>query len=250
MTIKNTTITALATTLMASVATADMTGRALEMGYGWSGEDFGGTSISGYVVDLYMEFDSIDDVLLNVYNFNAINQADNPTYFQGTTAAGWNPNEQGGIFTTDVSLGFDSFITIGDTQPVLTATPAQMASGFSAIDPNFGQSAPGAGDGGNNNASGPGYDAGWYTLNPNNHLGSAAESFLDFGYDNTGIVVLIGRFSISGSDGFSLAGSEGNITYNQGVGTDPAQEGFVVVPAPGALALLGVAGLAGRRRRK
>ena len=105
MTIKNTTITALATTLMASVATADMTGRALEMGYGWSGEDFGGTSISGYVVDLYMEFDSIDDVLLNVYNFNAINQADNPTYFQGTTAAGWNPNEQGGIFTIEGAEG-------------------------------------------------------------------------------------------------------------------------------------------------
>ena len=250
MHMNNTSMLAIATTILASAASADMTGRALEMGYGWSGEDFGGTAVSGYVVDLYLEFDSMDDVLLNIYNYNAINQADSPTYFQGTTAAGWNPNEQGGIFTTDVSLGFDSFISIGDTQPVLTSIPAQMAGGYSAIDPNFGQTAPDAGDGGNNNAGGPGYNAGWYTLNPNNELGSAAESFLDFGYENTGIMVFIGRFSLAGSDGFSLAGGEGNATYNQGVGTDPAQESFVVVPAPGALALLGLAGLAGRRRRK
>ena len=48
-----------------------------------------------------------------------------------------------------------------------------------------------------------------------------------------------------------MIGSTGFATYNQGVGTAGVQEGFTVVeiPAPGALALLGLAGLASRRRR-
>ena len=50
--------------------------------------------------------------------------------------------------------------------------------------------------------------------------------------------VLIGRFSIAGSTGFSMEGSYGQITFNEGVGTPGQQESFVVVPAPGALALL------------
>ena len=225
--------------MVAASANAAMTGDAIEVGYAWSGEDFGGTAVSGYVVDLYLELDGASDILLNIYNFNGANQGDNPTYFQGLTAAGWAPNEQGSIFTTEVSQMFDSFIAIGGvTSEGLDGNPYQMAGNGVSVDPNFGQSSPGAGDGGNNNAAGPGYDAGWFNGNPNNPIGAATAGY-----------VFIGRFSIAGSDGFSLEGSTGWATFNEGLGTPGQQDTFTVVPAPGALALLGLAGLAGRRRR-
>ena len=230
--------TTIATSLLTAGANAGF-GQAYEIGYAWSGKDFGGTAVSGYVVDLYLEFYGPSDILLNIYNFNDINQGNNPTYFQGLTAAGWAPNEQGSIFTTEVSQMFDSFIAIGGvTSEGIDGNPYQMAGNGVAVDPNFGQSAPGAGDGGNNNAAGPGYDAGWFNGNPNNPIGTA-----------TGGLVFIGRFSIAGSDGFSLEGSSGWATYNEGLGTPGQQDTFTVVPTPGALALLGLAGLAGRRRR-
>ena len=216
------------TALLAASANAGMTGNAYEVGRAWSGEDFGGTVVSGYVVDLYIEFDSESDILLNVYNFNDPNLG--TTYFQGLTAAGWAPNEQGSIFTTEVSQSFDSFIAIGGvTNEGMDGNPYQMAGNGVAVDPNFD----------NNNADGPGANAGWFNGNPNNPIGASA-----------GGRVLIGRFSIAGSTGFSLEGSYGQITFNQGVGTPGEQESFVVVPAPGALALLGLAGMASRRRRK
>ena len=64
----------------------------------------------------------------------------------------------------------------------------------------------------------------------------------------TGSGVLVGRFAFDGD--FDLSGSELFVTWNQGLGTPGNQAGFIVnVPAPGAMALLGLAGLTGRRRR-
>jgi hypothetical protein len=105
-----------------------------------------------------------------------------------------------------------------------------MAGNGVAVDPGFD----------NNNAAGPMENSGWFNGNPNNPIGSAA---------NEGLV-LIGRFSIAGSDGFSMQGGTGFATFNEGIGTPGQQDDFEIVPAPGALALLGLAGLAGRRRRK
>ncbi|MCP4845081.1 MAG: GlyGly-CTERM sorting domain-containing protein, partial [Actinomycetia bacterium] len=65
--------------------------------------------------------------------------------------------------------------------------------------------------------------------------------------DLIGLGVLVGRFAYDGD--FDLIGSTLEVTWNQGLGTPGQQEGFVVTPAPGALALLGLAGLGGRRRR-
>ena len=212
---------------VAGTANAGLTGATYQDGYAWSGEDFGGVAVSGYVVDLYIEFDSSNDILLNVYNFNDNNLGVN--YFQGLTAAGWAPNEQGSIFTTDVSQGFDSFIAIGGiTEYGPDGRPYQMAGNGVSVDPNFPD----------NNAPGPGENAGWFNSNPNNPLGSPDDSGL----------VLIGRFSIEGSDGFAMSGVTGYATWNEGIGT-PGQQGMFGIPAPGALALLGVAGLANRRRR-
>ena len=61
------------TALLAASANAGMTGNAYEVGRAWSGEDFGGTVVSGYVIDVYLEFNSESDVLLTIYNFNDAN---------------------------------------------------------------------------------------------------------------------------------------------------------------------------------
>ncbi len=252
--LKNTnavTLTAGIGLMVAASANADLL-NAYEVGYAWSGEDFGGTSVSGYVVDLYLEFDGAGDTLVSITDYNAINQADSPAYYQGLTAAGWAPNEQGSIFTTEVSQSFDSFIAIGGvTSEGLNGNPYQMARNSVAVNSDFGQNAPGSGDGGNNNAAGPGYDAGWFNGDPNNPLGKAVDG-----------AVFIGRFSLAGSDGFSLAGSTGTAKWTAGVG-EPAQSGSwtvmgagdgdddsSVVPGPGGLVALGGLGLISRRRRR
>ena len=60
--------------------------------------------------------------------------------------------------------------------------------------------------------------------------------------------MLIGRFSYDGD--FSLEGSTLEVTWNQGLGTPGEQGQFTVnIPAPGAMALFGLAGFAARRRR-
>ena len=58
------------------------------------------------------------------------------------------------------------------------------------------------------------------------------------------------RAIIEGSGEFDLSGSL-SVTWNEGIGTPGNQQAFDImeVPAPGALALLGLGGLAVRRRR-
>ena len=215
---------------VATSASAGMTGNAYEVGYAWSGSTFGG-STSGYVVDLYLEFTSSSDILLNVYNFNDSNTG--ASYYQALTAAGWAPNLQAGPFETDDAKAFDSFIAIGGVVADDGAgNPTQMAGNGVAVDPNFG----------GNTAAGPLANAGWYNGNPNNPIGTAGSELL----------VFMGRFSIEGSDGFSMIGSEGWATFNEGIGTPGQQAAFSIghIPTPGALALLGIAGLTGGRRRR
>jgi hypothetical protein len=105
-----------------------------------------------------------------------------------------------------------------------------MAGNGVATDPNFG----------GNGADGPGVNAGWYNGNPNNPIGTA----------DSDLLVFIGRFAIEGSDGFSMCGLTGSATYNEGIGTPGQQADFLFCPTPGALALLGIAGLTGGRRRR
>ena len=65
-------------------------------------------------------------------------------------------------------------------------------------------------------------------------------------YDSGVFGVLIGRFASMDSINRNWLSLEA--TWNQGLGT-PGEQGQFVIPAPGAVALLGLAGLAGRRRR-
>ena len=214
---------------VAGASFADITG-AVTVDYSVTAEDFGGTMVTVNVSDLYLTSNDAADTALNVYNMTMAT-AGQVTYFQSTTGTGWAPTNLGGIFDTEALQYADSFVTIGGFDFGSAPAQAPGAGSGTGLDPNFG----------GNNAAYPGALAGWYNGNPpslNGQVGNGA----------AGLGVLIGRFAYSGD--FDLSGSELFVTWNQGLGTPGDQAGFIVnVPAPGAMALLGLAGLTGRRRR-
>ena len=218
--------------VLAAGAAADITG-AITYDYSVTTEDFGGASVTVNVSDLYLLSDNGADVALNVYNLQLVESAQ-VSYFQSTTGTGWTPNNLGGIFDTPALRLADSFVTIGGfQQDTLLPEQAPGAGAGTGLDPNFG----------GNGAAFPGALAGWYNGSPpslNGQVGMLPGTI--------GMGVLIGRFAYDGD--FDLSGSELFVTWNQGLGTPGNQAGFIVnVPAPGAMALLGLAGLTGRRRR-
>jgi len=214
--------------LVAASATADFTGDVYMDIQSVSAVDgFGAPDFNGTVVDLWAESDDDADILLNAYNFNDVNLG--TTYYQSFTGGTWLPNNLGVPFETDALRMADSYVTIGGYNG-----GDQTGANGTGLDPNFG----GTG------AAGPGTNGGWYNSDPGNPIGAVQNTDLT----GTGLGVFIGRFSINGGD-LSMEGSTGEFTWNQGLGTDGVQGDFVVVPAPGVLALLGLAGLAGRRRR-
>ena len=223
---------------------ADITG-AWYHGYWQQGEQFDGTVVDAYVVDMYMSTDDAADTLLNVFNANISNSLGDVSYYQSQTAAGWSANFQGGIFDTTASRYLDSFVSAGgrdsDANPSLDGDGnlIQMSANGTGTDPNFG----------GNNAAAPGENAGWYNGNPNNPIGVGfVNNTLPDPLDST-LSIFIGRFTLDQE--FDLSGQL-SVTWNEGIGTPGNQERFDImeVPAPGALALLGVAGMASRRRRK
>ena len=209
-------------------ASADITG-AYVVNYSVTAEDFGGSSVSVNVQDLYLSSDDAADVVLNVYNLQLVAAAQ-VSYFQSFTGTGWLPNNLGGPFDTAALRSADSFVTIGGFAAGGMAEQAPGAGSGTGLDPNFG----------GNSAAYPGNLAGWYNSSPPSLNGQVI--------DNDGTLgVLVGRFAYDGE--FNLEGSALEVTWNQGLGTPGVQAGFIVTPAPGALALLGLAGIAGRRRR-
>ena len=218
--------------MLAAGAAADITG-AITVDYSVSVEDFGGAAVSVNVSDLYLLSDDGADVALNVYNLMLADTAQ-VNYFQSITGTGWTPTNLGGIFDTPALRLADSFVTIGGfQQDTLLPEQAPGAGSGTGLDPNFG----------GNSAAFPGDLAGWYNGSPpslNGQVGMLPGTI--------GMGVLIGRFAFDGD--FDLSGTSLEVTWNQGLGTPGNQAEFIVnVPAPGAMALLGLAGLTGRRRR-
>ena len=225
-------LTGIAAAAVAATASADITG-AVTYNYSTTAEDFGGTSVTVNVSDLYLLSDDGADTVLNVYNMQMASTGQ-VNYFQSATGTGWSPNNLGGIFDTAALRLADSFVTVGGfTQDTLLPEQSPGAGSGTGLDPNFG----------GNVAAFPGALAGWYNGSPpslNGQVGMLPGTI--------GMGVLIGRFAYDGD--FDLPGSTLEVTWNQGLGTPGNQAGFIVnVPAPGAMALLGLAGLAGRRRR-
>ena len=219
--------------VLATSASADITG-AYIVNYSVTAEDFGGASVTVNVQDLYLASDDANDVGLNVFNM-MMADAGKVDYFQSFTSTGWVAQNAGGPFDAPALRLADSFVTMGGfAQDTLLPEQAPGVGAGTGLDPNFGGPS----------TAYPGDLAGWYNSSPpnlNGQVGAVAQPGGTFG-----LGVLIGRFAYDGE--FSLEGTTLEVTWNQGLGTPGYQQEFTV-PAPGALALLGLAGLSGRRRR-
>ena len=183
------------------------------------------------VVQVFAVFDNANTVGLNVYNAD-ISAASNFNHSDVQVAAGgtWNPTASLDIPGFADSAN-DSYVTMG------YGVGAAAALNGTALDPGF---APTDGLGGTIPVG-----AGWYNGNPTNEQGVSA---FGGGLDGIGgYAIMIGQFVWSGDAEFAFTAEIG---ANTGAGSDVVfgQDSFVI-PAPGALALLGLGGLVARRRR-
>jgi MYXO-CTERM domain-containing protein len=200
--------------------------------------DASGINLDVYV--LYARFNGATDTVLTASNFNRTDASQTNMFFHKDNSSGntgvlqtafgtWNPALTG---SATLNRPFDSYVTIGGLPTALNGT------GF---DPNWGNPATW------NRPDVPnGQNAGWYAPS-----GSIAGRVGQSG--NLADSTRLGQFSIARD---SYAGVWNmRIGYNNGVAGSAvqfAESTFsigVAVPAPGAIALLGLAGLTGRRRR-
>jgi len=199
------------------------------------------TTNSGVALDVYnvfARFNGATDTLLNAFNFNRVDgtagnmfyHKDNSDYNGGVLSkqyGTWAPQLTG---SATLNRPFDSFLVIGGTATATNTTNA---------DPSW----PTAGGSWNRADIPSGFNIGWFNSSPPNLQGRVGIA------PNTSTDVRIGRFVVdAGADGgtWNL-----KIGYNSGVAGAAVQfaETTFSLPTPGALALLGLAGLAGRRRR-
>jgi hypothetical protein len=165
-----------------------------------------------YFCRLYVQFDSADDVLLEVNDFNGLeSQTWHHADFAGVS---WDPK-----FASNWAT--DSFVTIGNVPGFSNSTAANAPWGG----PGFNQpSVP--------------HDASWFNANPQNLQGKADDQ----------LRTLIGQFVSATPQ--SVIGSA-SIEFNHGLGT-PVQIGaaeFNSVPTPGVFTAFILASLGARRRR-
>ena len=240
------TLTAL--TVGAGIASADISGirgQDTLRFYGADGtteSDLAGASYA--VMDLYVQFngantdgfDNADSHLLSAFNMNFVSDFGN--FYQndltgmgsGDFVGSWKPS-----FSFDIpgtaNSGIDSFITIGG------GVGTQAATNVTTPDPNLGAAL--------NNAI-FNDNVGWFLNPPTSTQGDVLGSDYE---------VWIGRFAVTGDQARDNAsfGVAGTIGYNYGQGTGSFSAdidgGFSYIPAPGALALIGLGGLCARRRR-
>ena len=192
------------------------------------------------VIKMYAVYDAAD-IALNVFNAQVVTK-DAGGFHQSDVQIG-----AGGTWAPNASLdipGFadsaiDSFATIG--YAVGSGSPGAATNG-SALDPTWLDQTGGLG------AYVPS-GAGWYNGNPSSDQVAGAVA----GFDNA---VWVGQFSFLTSR-VEAAGAIDFFIFDCEMGSkDAAGEVFFGgdayiwdVPAPGALALLGLGGLAARRRR-
>ena len=204
------------------------------------------------VIDIFAGVSNASDKFLNVYNTSS-----NGVFVQkaGNATKTWKPDTTN--FTSTRSVSDDSFMTAGGTN-FGDPTGEFYASSNTNADPNF------TGTSWNGNpASAPATTipalAGWYTGDPTSaDNNSESLAGLVGRVNGTGAasatrgiwcahLVLAGNNKVIGTD-FTF-GAFASIKDGVTGQTTQAGSSFAAVPAPGALALLGVAGLASRRRR-
>jgi hypothetical protein len=202
-------------------------------------------AVNATVFDMYIQFDEADDILLTIGNSSVTTAgALYQDSFGSNVASGINP----ALFPAFATVEFDTFVGIGG--PYFSDGPFG-----SSTDPDFGFSADG-------------WTGGWFAT-PN-----AAGDFPGTSTFNSDLgvwEVWAGRFSVTGDfTGIDGVGN-GNILTG-GVGArgqdlifdgvldafwadfagDPSQQANLqfAIPAPGAAALFGLAGLTAARRRR
>jgi hypothetical protein len=203
-------------------------------------------------VRVVARFNGATDTVLNAFNlvyqggasvadpYAAFWHKDNSDYNGGVLSkqyGTWAPTLTG---SATLNRPFDSFLTVGGTA---TATNTSNA------DPSWNTGGSGAHAGGANGWNRADLlnngTMGWFNSSPPNLQGRVGQA------GNTATDVLLGQFVI---DRGAFAGNWTlTLGYNDGVAGSAVQfatNSFAIgVPAPGAIALLGLAGLAGRRRR-
>jgi MYXO-CTERM domain-containing protein len=222
--------------VVTAASSAEITGVKYQGRYVDAVDGFGAPDFSGYVIDLWLESNDATDTVLNTFNVNIGNNVNADSYYQSFTGGTWLPNNLGPPFETEALMHADSFVSMGGRDvnlnpSYMNGVIVQMNANGTGLDPNFGGTT----------APAPGADAGWYNSNPEVYIGSPVDG-----------VVFIGRFALNGVSDFDIFG-EVSVTWNNGIGSPGHQvENLEImeVPAPGALALLGLAGLATRRRNR
>jgi MYXO-CTERM domain-containing protein len=204
------------------------------------------------VIDIFAGVQNASDKFLNVYNLNA---SATGGFFQATGLANktWKP-DAASFNSTRSSI--DSFMTAG-TYSGGAYGGEYYASTNTNGDPNF------TGTSWNATPASPAATtipalAGWYTGDPTS-VDNNAESL-------AGLVGRVNGTNAAGAN-FGIWCAHLVLTGNQVIGTDftfsafasikdgvsgavsQASSSFAAIPAPGAIALLGLAGFAARRRR-
>jgi hypothetical protein len=219
------------------------------------------------VIDLYAGVDNASDKFLNVYNANiSTTLAGGFVQKAGLATKTWKPDAAG--FTSTRNTIDDSFFTAGTFSGGAYGGEFYASSNTNG-DPNF------TGTSWNATPASPAAttvpaNAGWYTGDPTS-VDNSAESLAGLvGRINTGATAASGNtvgsagsananFGIwcghlviagTGTMGTNVLWSA-SVSIKDGVtgATDQRISTFAAIPAPGALALLGIAGFASRRRR-
>jgi MYXO-CTERM domain-containing protein len=206
------------------------------------------------IVDIYTAVGNASDKFLNVYNLNASTTAAGG-FFQATGLANktWKP-DAASFNSTRSSV--DSFMTAG-TYSGGAYGGEYYASTNTNGDPNFTGTSWNATPASAAATTIPAL-AGWYTGDPTS-VDNNAESL-------AGLVGRVNGTNAAGAN-FGIWCAHLVLTGNQVIGTDftfsafasikdgvsgavsQASSSFAAIPAPGAIALLGLAGFAARRRR-
>jgi len=197
------------------------------------------------VYSVFARFNGPTDTLLNCFNLGSSTPGglvgfwhkDNAEYNSGALSqefGTWNPSQTGSI---TANRPFDSYLTVGGQA---AGTNTSNADGSWVSGGNADARSWNRPDLPNNGT------LGWFNSNPPNLQGRVGTA------PNTATDVRIGQFVLSA--GHSARTMTLTVGYNDGVPGTAVQFGtntfdLGVIPAPGAVALLGLAGLAGRRRR-
>ncbi len=223
---QKTALMGLAVASIAGVASATFTGYQVTNGGSQGG-------LTKYIV--HANFSGATDTALNFFHINQESASGSNLFYHADALTGGAPSNTAGTWNPQFVLtagAWDSFVCVGGGTGFASgnstnADPSFGAAGFNTAQMPF--PSP------NNHAVGPG----WFNSNPPNLQGRVING-----------QVLLGQFVIADAANITMFLKVG---YNDGIAGSPVQFGegtFALgVPAPGAVALLGLAGLAGRRRR-